>query len=78
MPEPRPEPNDVGARRALLPECAHLSPPERLKAIVEILARGAIRVLTRPSNRVAASVQPERSDLMIRPDRAHIGGPRES
>ena len=78
MSAPRPDPNDACIHRALLPECAHLSPQDRLNAIAEILTRGVIRVLTRPSNKVDPCVQPERSALMVRHDRAFIGGPRES
>jgi len=73
------DPNHPRVHRAPLPECTHLSPAERLSAIAVILARGIVRALTCPDKSSSGPpVEQERDDLMVRPNRAHIGEPRES
>lgn len=72
-------PKHPSVHRAPLPECAHLSPAERLHAIADILARGIVRTLTCPDESRPTNVAPERDDdLMVRENRAHIGERPES
>jgi len=79
MPATSSSPNEARFDRAPLPECAHLSPGDRLNAIADILARGIVRALTCPNKSSSTNVERERDDdLMVRPNRAHIGEPRES